>query len=273
MSSAVPASETYQLGHDASIVARHAKRTAETAAAFFLPFLKPGMRLLDVGCGPGSITCGFAQRVAPGETIGIDPSAEVIATAKSLAGATTARNLNFEVGSVYEPRFAAGTFDAVFAHQVLQHLRHPVDALRQMRALLAPGGVLGVRVLDWGSTIFYPESDAMRRALAIQFDLTRRNGGEPNAGRHLRRWFREAGFDETRVTTSTESDADAHATRERAEMFAERVPRSSLADRALEYGIATRSDLESIAAACRAWGRDPDAFFCVSHTEVVAWKR
>jgi ubiquinone/menaquinone biosynthesis C-methylase UbiE len=273
MSRAVPAGETYQLGHHPSIVARHARRTVETAAAFLLPFLKPGMRLLDVGCGPGSMTSGFAQRVAPGETIGIDPSADVIATAKSLAGATAARNLSFEVGSIYEPRFAAGTFDAVFTHQVMQHLRHPVDALRQMRALLAPGGVLGVRVVDWGSAIFYPESDGMRRALAIQFDLARRNGGEPNAGRHLRRWLREAGFGETRLTTSTESDADADATRDRAEMFAERMLRSSLAHRALERGLATRSDLETIAAAWRAWGRDPDAFFCFSHVEAVAWKR
>ena len=131
MSSAPPAAETYQLGHHPSIVARHARRTAETGAAFFLPFLKPGMRLLDVGCGPGSITSGLAERVAPGETIGIDPSADVITTAKSLAGATAPRNLGFEVGSIYEPRFAAGTFDAVFAHQVLQHLRHPVEAFRQ----------------------------------------------------------------------------------------------------------------------------------------------
>jgi SAM-dependent methyltransferase len=273
MSRAVPAGETYQLGHHPSIVARHARRTVETAAAFFLPFLKPGMRLLDVGCGPGSMTSGFAQRVAPGEAIGIDPSAEVIATAKSLAGATTARNLSFEVGDVHEPRFGAGTFDAVFAHQVLQHLRHPVDALRQMRALLAPGGVLGVRVVDWGSAIFYPESEGMRRFLALQFDLARRNGAEPNAGRHLRGWFREAGFGDMRVTTSTESDADPDATRDRAEMFAERALRSSLADRASECGIATRADLESIAAAWRAWGRGPDAFFCFSHVEVVAWKR
>jgi SAM-dependent methyltransferase len=273
MSNAVPAGETYQLGHHPSVVARHARRTAETAAAFFLPFLKPGMRLLDVGCGPGSITSGLAQRVAPSETIGIDPSADVIATAKSLAGATMPRNLSFEVGSIYEPRFAAGTFDAVFAHQVLQHLGRPVDALRQMRALLAPGGVLGVRVADWGSAIFYPESEAMRRYLALHFDLARRSGAEPDAGRHLRRWFREAGFGETRLTSSTESDADAHATRDRAEMFAERVLRSSLADRALECGIATRSDLESIAAAWRAWGRDLDAFFCFSHIELVAWKR
>src|SRR5207245_6725299 len=139
--------------------------------------------------------------------------------------------------------------------------------------LRSPGGWSGGAVVDWVSTIFYPEREGMCRFLALQFDLARRNGAEPNAGRHLRRWFREAGFGETRVTTSTESDADAHATRERGEMFAERILRSSLADKALAHGIATRSDLEGIAAAWRAWGRDPDAFFCFSHTEVVAWQR
>src|SRR5258708_7578061 len=251
-------SETYQLGHHPSVVARHERRTAERGGAFFLPFLKPGMRLLDVGCGPGSITSGFAQRVAPGETIGIDASVDVIATAKSLAGVTAARNLSFEVGSIYEPRFAAGTFDAVFAHQVLQHLRRPVDALRQMRALLAPGGVLGVRVLDWGSTIFYPESEGVRRALAIQFDLARRNGAEPNAGRHLRRWFREAGFAEMRLTTSTESDAEADAIRARAEELA-------------EWWLG--SCLPHVAAACRTWCGRRDAFLCFTQTKVCAGKQ
>jgi ubiquinone/menaquinone biosynthesis C-methylase UbiE len=273
MSNGAPANETYQHGHHASVVASHAKRTAETAAAFFLPFLKPGMRLLDVGCGPGSITSGLAQRVEPAETIGIDPSPSVVETARSLAGASAAKHLTFEVGSIYEPRFAAATFDAVFAHQVLQHLRQPVEALRQIRALLRPGGVLGARDVDWGSTAFFPENPGMRRFLDLYYELARRNGGEPNAGRHLRRWFREAGFADARVTTSTVSYTDPAGTQEWADTYAERTLHSSLGEKALEYGIATRSDLESIAAAWRAWGRDPDAFFCFSNTEVVAWKR
>jgi ubiquinone/menaquinone biosynthesis C-methylase UbiE len=273
MADVVPADETYQHGHHASVVASHAKRTAETAAAFFLPFLKSGMRLLDVGCGPGSITSGLARRVEPAETIGIDMSSSVIETANSLAGAAAAKHLSFEVGSIYEPRFAAATFDAAFAHQVLQHLRRPVDALRQIHSLLKPGGVLGVRDVDWGSTTFFPENQGMRRFLGLYYELARRNGGEPNAGRYLRQWLREAGFADARVTTSTVSYADRAATQEWADTYAERTLHSNLAEKALEYGIATRSDLESIAAAWRAWGHDPDAFFCFSNTEVVAWKR
>jgi ubiquinone/menaquinone biosynthesis C-methylase UbiE len=269
MANSPPAAEVYQHGHHASVVSSHAKRTADKDAAFFLPLLRPGMRLLDVGCGPGSITAGLARRVAPGETIGIDASPNVIETARSLRDASL-QSLTFEVGSIYQPRFAPETFDAAFAHQVLQHLARPVDALSQMRTLLAPGGVIGVREVDWGSATFYPETDGMRRFLRMYYELAHRNGGEPNAGRHMRRWFREAGFAETRITTSTTSYTDCAATREWANTYAERTLHSNLADKALEYGIATRSDLESMAAAWRAWGDHPDALYCFSHAEVVA---
>ena len=152
---------SYQHGHHASVVADHAKRTAESAASFFLPFLEPGMRLLDIGCGPGSITSGLAQRVAPADTIGIDPSSSVIETARSLAGGMA--HLTFEVGDIYRPRFGAETFDGIFAHQVLQHLHRPVEALKQARTLLKCGGIVGVRDVDWGSTTFYPDNQGMRR--------------------------------------------------------------------------------------------------------------
>jgi ubiquinone/menaquinone biosynthesis C-methylase UbiE len=265
--------ETYQHGHHASVVNNHAKRTAETDAAFFLPHLKPGMRLLDVGCGPGSITAGLALRVEPAGTVGIDASESVIETARSLAKARPAKHLTFEVGNIYEPRFPAESFDAIFAHQVLQHLRRPVDALRQFRALLTPGGVVGVRDVDWGSTTFYPENQGIRGFLALYYELARRNGGEPNAGRHLRHWFREAGFVETHVTTSAVSYTDPAATREWADTYAERTLHSNIAEKSLEYGLATRSELEALAASWRAWGRDADASWCFTQTEMVAWKR
>jgi ubiquinone/menaquinone biosynthesis C-methylase UbiE len=272
MSDSAGFEKRYQHGHHASVVADHAKRTAEVSAAFFLPFLSSGMRLLDIGCGPGTITSGLANRVAPGKTIGIDPSQSVIDTARSLANSTTAGQLTFEVGDIYRLRFDAATFDAVFAHQVLQHLPQPVEALKQVSILLRRGGVVGVRDVDWGSTTFYPDNLGMRRFFALYYDLAGRAGVEPDAGRHLRRWFREAGFPEAHVTTSTVSYADPAGTREWGDTYAERTLHSNIADRALELGITTRSELEDIAAAWRAWGRDPDAYFCFAHTEVVAWK-
>src|SRR5262249_60687236 len=123
------------------------------------------------------------------------------------------------------------------------------------------------------STPHAPPTRARRPFLALTYDLPRRSGADPNAGRPVRHWFREAGFGETRVTTSTVSYTDSIATAEWGDTYAERTLRSNIADRALELGIATRSELDQIAAAWRAWGRDPDAYFCFSHAEVVAWKR
>ena len=273
MSDAQAKDEVYQHGHHVSVVANHAKRTAETCAAFMLPLLRPGMRLLDVGCGPGSITSGLAERVAPGQTIGIDMSASVIETAKALAPPAAREHLSFEVGNIYAPRFASESFDAVFLHQVLQHLRRPQDALRKVRTLLAANGIACAREVDWGGTTFFPDNAGMRRFLDLYYALARRNGGEPDAGRHLRGWFREAGFADMRVSTSTTSYADPVATRAWAETYAARTLQSNSADKALEYGLATRGELENIAEGWRAWGRDADAFFCLTHAEVVAWKR
>ena len=265
--------DTYLPGQHPSVVADHAKRTAETAAAFFLPFVKPGMRLLDVGCGPGSITTGLALRVEPGETIGIDASSQVIGMARLLPDAKKAKYLSFEVGNIYAPRFGAGTFDAVFAHQVLQHLPRPVDALEQIRSLLTPGGVVGSRVVDWGSATFYPENPGIVRFLALYYELARRDGGEPNAGRHLPRWLRQAGFVDLRVSTSTVSYTEPKTIQAWAEAYAEAMLQSNFAEKALKYGLATRSDLAGIAATWRSWCRHADAFFCFSQTEVVAWKQ
>jgi hypothetical protein len=154
----------------------------------------------------------------------------------------------------------------------LQHLRRPVDALRQFRSLLRSDGVVGARDVDWGSTTFYPENQGMRRFLALYDQLARLNGGEPNAGRFLPFWFDQAGFVGARVTTSTGSYTDPVATREWGDSFADRTLQSNIAEKSLEYGIATRAELETIADSWRAWGRHSNAFFCFSHTEVVAWK-
>jgi ubiquinone/menaquinone biosynthesis C-methylase UbiE len=154
----------------------HAKRSAEVEAAFLLPYLKPGLRLLDVGCGPGSITVGLAQRVVPATAIGIDRSASVIDTARAFLAERPVSNLSFEVGNIYQHRFDEASFDVIFAHQVLQHLKEPAAALKQMRKLLSPCGLLAARDVDWGSTMFFPHNEGMRRFLHLYCRLAERNG-------------------------------------------------------------------------------------------------
>src|ERR1041384_3403093 len=82
----------YTHGHPEAVLRSHRWRTAENSAAYLLPRLRPGASLLDIGCGPGTITADFAARVAPGSVVGLDVSADVVAAA---ARDHTAPNLAF----------------------------------------------------------------------------------------------------------------------------------------------------------------------------------
>ena len=119
----------YTHGHHDSVLRSHRRRTAKNSAAYLLPLLAPGMSLLDVGCGPGTITVDLAPRVAPGPVVGVDRAAEVLAEADALLADRPATNVRFEPGDISGLAFADGTFDVVHAHQVLQHLADPVAAL------------------------------------------------------------------------------------------------------------------------------------------------
>lgn len=261
--------ETYTHGHHQSVVSQHSKRTAGEAAAFLLPHLRSGMRLLDVGCGPGSITVGLAQAVAPTEVLAIDLGADVIDQAREHAARTGTGNVHFECADLLalapdEP------FDVVYAHQVLQHVPDPQAALAAMRRLLAPGGLVGVRDSDYGTCTWSPDDPLLGRWLAVYSAVARRNGGEPDAGRFLSGWVRQAGFVDLQVsgTTWTYPGYDSPATW--ANSWAERTLHSNLAVKALEYGIATRAELEAIADAYRRWGAHDQAFFSIGHVEVLA---
>lgn len=143
--------DRYSHGHHESVLRSHQWRTAENSAGFLVPRLSPGQELLDVGCGPGTITVDLAQRVAPGRTFGIDLSPEVIAAARRIQREGGTAAIVFEEGDVYNLSFGDAIFDVVYAHQVLQHLSDPVAALVEMRRVLKDGGMLAVRESDYGA--------------------------------------------------------------------------------------------------------------------------
>ena len=186
----------------------HARRTAERNAAFFLPHLRPGMRLLDAGCGAGSITIGLAEATEDGEAIGIDAFEEAIEAARSMASSLgRSSSLRFEVADINALPFEEASFDAVFCHAVLQHLPDPLAALRELRRVTRPGGVIGVADADLDGSIMAPPDPAIDAAGKLLNALRRHtSGGDLRIGKHLRRLLHESGFE--RVTASVRADYD-----------------------------------------------------------------
>ena len=262
--------DRYTHGHHESVLRSHRWRTVENSAAFAMPYLRDGISLLDVGCGPGTITADLASRIPAGEVVGVDLPSDVIDAAQREFGATA--NLRFEVGDVYALQFAADSFDLVYAHQVLQHLGDPVAALREMLRVLRPGGHVAVRDSDYGAFLWSPYDPRLSRWMEIYHQVTQRNGAEADAGRYLHRWVRTAGFEQLQVSSSNWTFQNAEDRTWWGGLWSDRVRESEYARQSVEYGLTTHSELEGIGEAFLQWAADPDALFIVVHCEVVATK-
>jgi ubiquinone/menaquinone biosynthesis C-methylase UbiE len=262
--------EAYTHGHHESVLRIHSWRTVDNSAAYLAPHLQAGARVLDVGSGPGTITIDLARRVRPGVVIGVDTAADVVARAAGLAASERVDNAEFRVADAYALPFADDWFDIVHAHQVLQHLARPVDALREFRRVLKPGGLLAVRDVDYGGVIWSPASPGLSRWLELYHDVHAGNGGEPDAGRHLKRWVREAGFSGIEASASNWVFSTALEREWWGNSWAERATKSQFAAHAIEAGHSNRDELARIADAWRDWAADDDGWLLMPHSEVLA---
>ncbi|BGP13456.1 hypothetical protein JCM10213_001780 [Rhodosporidiobolus nylandii] len=263
----------YPSGHDSTVLRSHRTRTVENSAPFLLPHLRPTDELLDVGCGPGTITCSFAKHVA--RVVGVeDPAA-----GQSIVDAATAEarsqgvegKVSFQLGDALSLPFPDNSFDVVYCHQVLQHVPEPILVLREMRRVARR--LVAVREADRGTFALHPQDDAglLRRFDELWYAVARAGGGEPDAGRRLKSWAVQAGFAPADVELKPGSSCpDA---REWGEMWADRTVQSGFAKKAVELGLTTEEELQRIEGAWREWAADDEAWTGYLQGDLLAWKK
>ena len=288
----------YIHGHHSSVIASHGARTAADSAAYLLPHLRPGMHVLDIGCGPGTITLDLAEAVAGerlprgpepagagpesartgslgprarGRVVGLENTPAPLETARANAATRGDTSTEWVIGDAYELPYGDDTFDVTHAHQVLQHLTDPVAALREMARVTKPGGLVAARDADYGGMIWHPELPGLTKWLDAYRRTARAAGGDPDAARHMLAWANAAGLGaEVQVTTSTWSYAGPEGRAFWGGQWVERATKSAFASQSVEHGIAGQADLEEIADAWRTWSQHPDAWFAMLHTELLA---
>jgi ubiquinone/menaquinone biosynthesis C-methylase UbiE len=256
----------YTHGHHETVLRSHRWRTVGNSAAYLLPLLRPEQRLLDVGCGPATITAEFADLVA--HVTGVEASDDAVSIAREqLRGVA---NADVVLGDVHALELPDDSFDVVHAHQVLQHVADPVQALREMARVCKPGGLVAVRDSDYLGFSWFPACRGLDLWMELYQKAASTNGGEPQAGRRLLSWALEAGITDVVPSSSTWCFATAEDRAWWGGMWAERIQQSALADQLLNSGWATQDDLDLMTAGWRTFMNRENAWFSVLHGELIA---
>ena len=263
----------YTHGHHKSVVDDHARRTAKDSAAYLIPHIKPTDKILDIGCGPGTITADFASLASEGKVIGVDAVEGVLQQASEYASSRGLKNVTFQPVDANALPFEDGSFDVVHCHQVLQHVKDPVGILREMRRVVKKGGIVAAREADYKTFAWYPEFPEIERWMELYQKVARTNGGEPNAGRYCHLWARKAGFEGKEIEATWDVWRYSGV---RAQQFSRswsgRILQPGFLATAEREGFANKEEIESISEAWKRWGESEEAFVAIPHGEILCRK-
>lgn len=263
--------ERYTMGYGSSATAIMGQRTAESHAAFLLPYLKSGMKLLDCGCGPGTITLGLANAVAPGEAIGTEIEESQVAIARENASLQNIANVTFKVGSIYDLPFESDSFDAVFISAILGNLKDVAKGMRELHRVLKPGGVIGVKEFDHGGDIAFPMDAPMQKYIELYLRMRRENGHDGEAGRKIGVYLLEAGFRNLQLTACYENVSGSEVLGGAAQLNVGLL-KDGWAETFVARGWATPNEIDEMGQAWLNFSRTPGALLAVTWCEAVAFK-
>ena len=267
-----PPAATYTMGYSDEFQKLLGRRNAAANAAHLLPHLHAGLRVLDFGCGPGTISMGLAEAVAPGELHGIDMEESQVELARTAAVAGGQENAFFRAGDVSELPFEDDSFDVAHCHAVLMHVPNTEAVLAEVKRVLKPGGIVSSREMIGDSTFFEPETGDLAGAMETFLKLIQANGGHPQMGKELKRVLLDAGFSDIRAGASFEP----YTTTEDVHFFhgfsSGWFFSPGTVEVVVKHGLASREQVDDWRRMLDEWRDSPAAMAAIAWGEAIARK-
>ncbi len=266
------ATPDYTRGFSEHALAAPMRRTAESNAAYLIPYLVSGLQVLDFGCGPGSLSVGLASYIAPGELHGVDMEESLIEMARTKAGQTGQSNAIFHVGDVTALPFEDDFFDVAHGHNILMHVPDTRRLLAEVKRVLKPGGIIACREMIVESAFAHPDLGVAKRLWELFEDLVATNDGHPHMGKEMKMHLQDAGFTDIRVSASFTTYSTPQEIRYMRYEMLEWLLSSEVLDLAIKYGAWTEDMSENVRAIGDKWLERPDAFAGTAYGEAIATK-
>ena len=261
----------YTMGYDDDFLQMLRWRSAETHARHLLPYLKPGLSVLDFGCGPGTLSVGLATAVEPGELYGIDIESTQIDLARAAARAGGHSNASFRVADVTDLPFEDDTFDVAHCHTVLNHVPDTQAVLSEVKRVLKPGGIISCREVLTASCFSEP-AYSLTEAWSVFSTLVAANGGHPEMGKELKNRLVEAGFEDIQATASFDTFSSPEGIAILDGVITEWFFSETVVTAATTYGLATQEQFDQWKIDQERWKNHPGAVGALAFGEAIASK-
>ena len=266
------ATPDYTMGFSEEMMEFLRRFTAETHAAHLLPYLRPGLRVLDFGCGPGTISVGLAKAVHPGELHGVDMEESQIRLAREIAYDRRQENAVFHVGDVTALEFEDGFFDVAHCHNLLMHVPDTHAVLTEVKRVLKPGGIISAREMIGDSMFFEPDAGELVSSLDVFKKLIAANGGHPQMGKELKGVLHEAGFSDIEASASFETFGSAEDVAFFHTFAIGWFFTPEIIGAATKYGLATQEQFDQWRTEIDEWRDSPAAVGTIAWGEAIARK-
>ncbi len=264
--------QNYTMGYNEEFQVLLRRRSAANNAAHLLPRLSSGMSLLDVGCGPGTISMGLADAVSPGEFIGVDIEESQVEMARAAASAGGHKNAKFQVADAVTLPFESNSFDVVHSHATIMHVPDASAAVAEMMRVLKPGGIISSRDMILSSCFTEPRHGDFDNAWLVFGKLLSANGGHPEMGKEIKGVLHATGFSDIAASASFE----CFAAKEDVDFFHGFAQGWFFADQTMaaaqKHGVASAEDMDRWRGLLDQWQADPAAFSTIAWGEALGVK-